>query len=320
MANYSDDDNLSERPSPTAKFQFTRGVTLSPLNPGNIANLHKKTRDIVPEWIEGLRVQCATNLDTNRAINMEWLMGNCVPYGFRFGGMICRKDCHDGSITRTPILVGDTNPSTLATNFHFLYHPFSQIKLETRIQASGLRNSADLGDIISTAEYLGKSSTISLALYNPKFETGRMTIGFLHSFNNNFCAGAELLSEWTGNQVHNNLAIAMRYSQRKSSIAATVSKDILDISAWHQSNDLLQLGASLILNKCIARSLASFYYQIETKDCVIKAMIDTKWTVGCTYKRQLKNFPTAVGFSILYCIPKNKFHCGLNFELNSNFK
>jgi hypothetical protein len=76
------------------------------------------------------------------------------------------------------------------------------------VQAGGLR---DLGDIVGVAEYLGGSSTISLALYNPKCEAGRMTIGFLHSFNNNFCAGAELLSEWTRNQVHNNVAIAARY-------------------------------------------------------------------------------------------------------------
>jgi hypothetical protein len=115
------------------------------------------------------------------------------------------------TLQKTPIVVGDTNPSTLATNFHFLYHPLSQIKLETRVQAGGLRARSDLGEVEGSAEYLGKSSTISLALYNPKCETGRMTIGFLHSFNNNFCAGAELLSEWMRNQVQYKLAIAARY-------------------------------------------------------------------------------------------------------------
>lgn len=62
------------------------------LNPGNIANLHKNTRDMMPEWIEGLNVRCATNLDINKTLCMEWLMGNSVPAGFRFGGMICQKD------------------------------------------------------------------------------------------------------------------------------------------------------------------------------------------------------------------------------------
>jgi hypothetical protein len=62
------------------------------LNPGNIANLHKKTRDMMPEWIEGLNLRCATNLDVHKKICMEWLMGNSVPAGFRVGGMICHKD------------------------------------------------------------------------------------------------------------------------------------------------------------------------------------------------------------------------------------
>lgn len=46
----------------------------------------------MPEWIEGLNVRCATNLDINKTLCMEWLMGNSVPAGFRFGGMICQKD------------------------------------------------------------------------------------------------------------------------------------------------------------------------------------------------------------------------------------
>lgn len=62
------------------------------LNPGNIANLHKKTRDMMPEWIEGLSLRCATNLDVHKTLCMEWLMGNSTPAGFRFGGMLCHKD------------------------------------------------------------------------------------------------------------------------------------------------------------------------------------------------------------------------------------
>lgn len=69
----------------------------SSVNPGNIANLHKKMRDMMPKWIEGLSLRCATNLDVHKMLCMEWLMGNSTPAGFRFGGMICQKD--DDSIT-----------------------------------------------------------------------------------------------------------------------------------------------------------------------------------------------------------------------------
>lgn len=62
------------------------------LNPGTISNLHKKTRDLMPEWIEGLSLRCARNLDVNKTFCAEWLMGNNTPVGFRFGGMLSRKD------------------------------------------------------------------------------------------------------------------------------------------------------------------------------------------------------------------------------------
>ena len=157
-------------------------------------------------------------------------------------------------------MFGDINPSTLATNFRFCYHPLSQIKLETKIQASPLGKSVDgssrsyLDEIVGTAEYLGESSTISLALYNPKCETGRMTIGFLGSFNNNFCAGVELLSEWMRNQVDYKLAIAMRYarlfsvSKERNVLAqkencATQFRDAWPIFQWpsfHESNAVRQ--------------------------------------------------------------------------------
>ena len=71
--------------------------------------------------------------------------------------------------------------------------------------SSGFRQSYGL------FEYLGKSSTISLTLYNPKRESGRMTIGFLQSFNNNLCAGVEMLTAWSNrNQVHTDVALAGR--------------------------------------------------------------------------------------------------------------
>lgn len=94
------DDNFYELPKhrPPSSTLFSpnichlRGITLSPLNPGNIANLHKKTRDIMPEWVEGLNFRCALNLDVHKTVCMDWLMGNSTPGGFRFGGMYCRKD------------------------------------------------------------------------------------------------------------------------------------------------------------------------------------------------------------------------------------
>lgn len=81
-----------------------------------------------------------------------------------------------------------------------------------------------------------------------------------------------------------------RYSFQKSSLATSVSKDALDITLWHQPNDLLQLGASFIFNKRTSKPVGSLCYQLEMKDAIIKGMIDSDWSIGCTYNRYETNW------------------------------
>lgn len=86
-----------------------------------------------------------------------------------------------------------------------------QIKIETKLQTDAFPYASGFRQSIGLLEFLGQSSTVSLTLYEPKRESGRMTIGFLQSFNNNFCAGVEMLTEWSNrNQVHSNVALAAR--------------------------------------------------------------------------------------------------------------
>lgn len=110
------------------------------------------------------------------------------------------------------MIVGDTNPSTLATNLHFLYHPEPEIRLETKVQTGAFPFASDVLKTVGLLEFLGKNSTISLAFYNPRRDSGQMTIGFLHSITNNFCAGAELLVAWSAkNRMEANVALAGRF-------------------------------------------------------------------------------------------------------------
>lgn len=60
-------------------------------NPGNIASLHKRARDIMPIWTEGVNVVFKKNLDINRVLMMNWVIGNNTPFGFRVGGELSKK-------------------------------------------------------------------------------------------------------------------------------------------------------------------------------------------------------------------------------------
>lgn len=108
------------------------------------------------------------------------------------------------------MIFGDTNPTTLATNFHFLFHPTQKIKLETKIQTGAYPFISDLGDSIASVEYLGDSSTTSFNVYNPKKNAGRFTIGYLKGVTNQLSLGIELLTEWYEGQWNSQTAFAAR--------------------------------------------------------------------------------------------------------------
>lgn len=80
-----DERNFHSSPSQQQNFFYFPGAHVNPLNPGNISNLHKKVRDLTPEWVEGLNLRMAKNLNVNSGIYAEWLMGNQIPVGARFG-------------------------------------------------------------------------------------------------------------------------------------------------------------------------------------------------------------------------------------------
>lgn len=61
------------------------------LNPGNIASLHKRVRDIIPVWFEGVQAQYKKRYDINRVLMMSWGLGNNTPLGFHVGGEYSRK-------------------------------------------------------------------------------------------------------------------------------------------------------------------------------------------------------------------------------------
>lgn len=194
---------------------------------------------------------------------------------------------HSFILQRTPLLTCDTNPSSLASNFRFLYHPIPEIKVESKFQTLPFPKIACISNSLATVEYQEKQTTVSLNLYNPSLSEGKVTLGILHSFTKTFCGGVELLSSWhAANSRHFDevsLALAGRYSVKSHSIAATVSKKAFDVSLWLQPRDHLQIGASLIVDSNMSKSVGALCYQMDFDDAKVKGMIDTDFSVGCTY-------------------------------------
>ena len=141
------------------------------------------------------------------------------------------------------------------------------------------------GDTTTSLEYFGQSTTTTLSVYNPKKQSGRMTLGVLQNFTKKFCFGVEMLAEWNRGSFNSQMALASRYTGKDFSVAATVSKEAFDLSYWCQIHTNQQLGSSLIINSRTSKAIGSFFYQLEYRDAVIRGMVDSNWSLGFTYTK-----------------------------------
>lgn len=300
------------------KIEVKRGVKIRPLNPGNIANIHKNLIDIKPVWFSGLHLSCRKNLDINKVMYADWSMGTATPQGFRMGGALCQKI--DSNTTKTPLIIGDTNPSTLATNLLFKYYPWNNLKIETKVQTGMYPYVSDIGSLFASIELSRYSSTITLNFYNPKKDSGRFTIGILNGISKHFSFGSEILCEYADMKlVHPpKVAFAARYAKDNQALAATITSDAYDVSYWQKVNNNVQVGSSIIGNKALSKSLGTLCYQFELDDTKIRTSIDSDYSLGFTYHKRIEEWAAAFGYSVLFNIPSNKINVGLKFELNSN--
>lgn len=77
--------------------------------------------------------------------------------------------------------------------------------------------------------------------------------------------------------------------------------DALDICYWQKVNDCMQISSSLIMNKKKSKALGNICYELQMEDAVVKGMIDSDWSVGCTYNRYI-NIHIFMIFFMLLCV------------------
>lgn len=109
------------------------------------------------------------------------------------------------------MIEADINPSTLSANFSFLYHPIDSIRIECLTQTGPYPwSDCRTGDNVVSVEFIGKSSTSTLNVYNACRESGRFTVGYLQSITSRLALGSELLYEWFKGKRNAQLALCGR--------------------------------------------------------------------------------------------------------------
>ncbi|XP_065354655.1 uncharacterized protein LOC135949121 [Calliphora vicina] len=290
--------------------KYKRGY--SHCNPGNIKELHYLAHRIKPTLLDGIELDYVHRLSPNKSINANWILSHNKPSGFRFGGIFTAL-MHDDYM-QTPTIRADINPTTLSMNIGLLYYPFRCLRLETEMQRAS--DEAPL-QTQTCIELCTNSSTLTTNLYEVRRDSGRATLSFVRSVSDHLALGAELLLEWMEpSSLMTDTAIAGRYKRHSYSVAATVSRQGIDVSYWQRIHRNIQMASLLAWHRKTDKSVGTICYQWDFKDTHIRGTFDSNLSVGFMYTRFPPNIPLCMTFSLFTNLHTNKFIFGLKLILD----
>ncbi|XP_053946633.1 mitochondrial import receptor subunit TOM40 homolog 1 [Anastrepha ludens] len=294
-----------------ACFQRHPGTTYK-RNPGNIHELHLLAQRIKPQYYDGIELDYAHRLAANKIITANWVWSHTRPSGFRFGGTYSLRLYED--FLQTPTIKADINPTTLASNFSIVFYPHSALRLEAAMQRAAENVPLQTQ---TTIELTRPSTTLTCNMYNIRSHTGRSTISAMHSITNAWALGAELLVEWMDpRSITAETALAARYSKHNYQIAASASRQGIDISYWQRIHERIQMATMLAWQSKTEKTIATICYQWDFDDAVVRSMVNSDLSVGFQYYRSLPHIPCGMGLSALISLMTNRFAFGLKFVLD----
>lgn len=289
------------------------------LNPGNLTDLHRKCRAIAPEWLEGIHLTCRRQCSPHLAMLFNSTLSHTTPCGVRVGAQWSRALADDQNVMRSPFVHVDLNPSTLCTNVGLQYQPLKWLRAEVSAQVEPFGDATLLMPYNSARfDIIGGAFTGTLYAWNLQKNSGRLAIAYLQTLTARWSAGVEFCGEWNGNQSESSTALALRYARDGQCLAATASMRAFDVSYWRQLHDNIQIGTSVVYNERVKAAVGNVAYQWMFGDAVVRGMMDSEWSTGFTYTRVLRELCCNMGISVLFCVPTNKFACGLKFDFDAN--
>jgi Eukaryotic porin len=162
------------------------------------------------------------------------------------------------------------------------------LRLEAKVQTGPASDGTSNSFSNYTAECTGSDWTTTVNIHNPRPDSGRVTVAVLRNFHPRICLGFECLSEWCKGQSQTlQPALAARYSSNNFALAATLSKEALDVTCWRKLDHTVQLASSLIINQRTQHAVGAICYQWLFKNTCIKGMLHSDWSVGFNYTRYL---------------------------------
>jgi len=275
--------------------------------------IHRKCRDIFPIFFDGAKVMVQKGLSSHFQIS-HTLSISPTSTGYRFGTTyVGTKQTAPGEAF--PIFLGDTDihGNTSATILHHFWRNY-RAKFQGQVQ-QGKINAAQF-----TLERRGPLSTFGLTVANPNLinSSGLLVGHYMRRITNRLDMGAELVWQTDpkipGRQI-SALSYAARYTAPFWTASATIGANNIHACYYHKQAENLQFGVEFESNIRLQEAITTLAYQVEIPDdIVMRASVDTNWTVGAVLEKKLSRqlpFTLALSGMLNHVKSQGKFGIGL---------
>lgn len=280
-------------------------------------DLHRNAREIQPMIFDGVK------LALNRPLTPHFQLSHTISLGlmsssYKFGAnyMGAKRNLMD----QYPLLASEIQFNG-QMNANFIHMLSSRWK--TKLVGSFAPTSCT--GFQASLDYRGDNFTSTLTAANLDLikNTGVLVGQLLHTFNQSFSIGPELLIQYGPSPKTDSLAMLSqlslggRYKADKFNIDATLSTSGAHISYAHKAHQNLNFGVEMMTDSSIKQATASFYYQYDlaSAQTTFRGSVDTGMNVGALIERRFSPLPIALTLSAVLCHPKNSTSVGIGLQM-----
>ncbi|CAG7833319.1 unnamed protein product [Allacma fusca] len=283
-------------------------------NPGTLEELHKKCKEVFPQPFEGAKVMINKGLNQGFQVSHSITLSSITPSGYRFGATYVGTQMVSATEPAL-VLMGEMDPSgnLNAQGVHFV-NESCKLKFGTQILNSKFATYQFSGD------WRGKDWTGSVAVVNPNLfsNSGIAVFHYLQSITSRIALGAELMYQQSP-QIPGGAATLLSGSARFTGDSSVWSgyygSNGFGLCYYRRLNEELQVGVEVENSYQHQQTVASLGYQfdIPKANFVMKAMVDTNWTVTGVFEKRLNPMPFTFALCGSLNHAKNQFRlgCGL---------
>ncbi|XP_062866864.1 mitochondrial import receptor subunit TOM40B [Trichomycterus rosablanca] len=282
-------------------------------NPGAFEEFHRKTKEVFPVQMDGVRLTVNKGISNFFQVNHNIMLSTQGDSSYRFGATYIGTK-QTGPAETFPVVVGDMD-HTGSLNAQIIHQLSSRVRSKLVFQTQQQKFVNWQAD----AEFKGDDFTAALALGNPDVVAGSgiVVAHYLQSITPSLALGGELVYHRRPGEEVTVMSLAGRYTGSNFIATLTLGGAGAQASYYHKANDQLQIGVEFEASTRMQNTSVLFGYQLDIPQAnlLFKGSIDSNWVVGATLEKKLLPLPLSLALCSFLNHRKNKFQCGFSVTI-----